>query len=241
MICRHGIPNVLHSDRGTSYLANIVRETCKLLNIKKTQTASFHPECNDQSERMVSVISNSLAKNIDDDEENWDRFIRFIQFAYNNSPCLDSTDYTPFFLIHGRHLDVNIDNFDIPITCRDYAISLMENIEKVRTTAVETLKERKQQMKNKADISTQKPSFTVGDIVYVYRPVVTHGRQKKIIRPWVAPFYIAQKLSLLHVKIRRKSDGKLIKNRVHIHRLKHGFAWVDKPQEDNPPIGVDAI
>jgi hypothetical protein len=136
VICQHGIPNVLHSDRGTSYLANIVRETCKLLNIKKTRTTSFHPECNGQSERMMSVISNSLAK----------IFIRFIEFAYNNSPCLDSTDYTPFFLIHGRHprslLDVNIDNFDIPITCRDYVISLMENIEKARTTAVETLKEK---------------------------------------------------------------------------------------------------
>jgi uncharacterized protein YbjQ (UPF0145 family) len=51
----------------------------------------------------------------------------------------------------------------------------MDNIENARTTAVETLKERKQQMKNKAYISTQEPSFTVGDIVYVYRPVVTHG------------------------------------------------------------------
>jgi hypothetical protein len=91
---------------------------------------------------MMSVISNSLAKNIDD-EANWNSLIRFIQFAYSNSPCLDSTDYTPFFLIHGRHqrslLDVNIDNFDIPITCRDYVISLMENIENARTTAVETV------------------------------------------------------------------------------------------------------
>ena len=199
----------------------------QVIEHQENSNNNFAPECNGQSERMMSAISNSLAKNIDD-EANWDSLIRFIQFAYNNSPCLDSTDYIPFFFIHGRHprslLDVNIDNFDIPITCRDYVISLMDNIENARTTAVETLKERKQQMKNKAYISTQEPSFTVGDIVYVYRPVVTHGRQKKIIRPWVAPFYIAQKLSLLHVKIRRKSDGKLIKNRVHINRLKHGFA-----------------
>jgi hypothetical protein len=69
-----------------------------------------------------------------------------------------------------------------------------------------------------------KPSFTVGDIVYVYRPVVTPGRQRTFIRPWVGTFYIAEKLSPFHVKIRRKSDGKLIKNRVHMHRLKHGFA-----------------
>ena len=43
VICRHVIPNVLHSDRGTSYLVNIVRETWKLLNIKKTQTTMLHP------------------------------------------------------------------------------------------------------------------------------------------------------------------------------------------------------
>jgi hypothetical protein len=43
------------------------------------------------------------------------------------------------------------------------------------------LKERKQQMKNKADISKHKPSFTVVDIVYVYRPVVSPGRQRKFI------------------------------------------------------------
>ena len=96
-------------------------------------------------------------------------------------------------------------------------------------------------MKNKADRSTHKPSFTVGDIAYVYRPVVTPGRQRTFIRPWVGTFYIAQQLSPLHVKIRRKSDGKLIKNRAHMHRLKHGFAWDDKQQEDYPPIGVDAI
>ena len=66
-------------------------------------------------------------------------------------------------------------------------------------------------------------------------------RENLLGLPWVGPFYIALKLSPLHVKIRRKSDGKLIKNRVHINRLKHGFLWVDKPQDDNPPIGVDAI
>lgn len=115
----------------------------QVIEHQENSNNNFAPECNGQSERMMSAISNSLAKNIDD-EANWDSFIRFIQFAYNISPCLDSTDYTPFFLIHGRHprslLNVNIDNVDIPITCRDYLISFMENMENARTTAVETLK-----------------------------------------------------------------------------------------------------
>ncbi|CAC5416682.1 unnamed protein product [Mytilus coruscus] len=45
---------------------------------------------------------------------------------------------------------------------------------------------------------------------------------------------------LFHVKIRRKSDGKLVKNRVHVNRLKHGFLWHDRPQDPEPPPNVDA-
>ncbi|VDI23492.1 Hypothetical predicted protein [Mytilus galloprovincialis] len=150
VICRHGICKTLHSDRGTNYLSNIVRETCRLLDVKKTQTTSFHPQCNGQSERMMSTIVNSISKRIDDDEDNWDRFIPFIQYSYNNTPCLDSTEYTPFFLTHGRYprslLDISFDNFDLPVTCRDYIIRLLENLDKSREVAVEILKERKQQM-----------------------------------------------------------------------------------------------
>ena len=94
-------------------------------------------------------------------------------------------------------------------------------------------------MTNKADRSTHEPSFTIGDIVSVYRPLVTPSKEIKCIGPLVGPIGKAQKLSPLHVKIRRKSDRKLIKNRVHIKRLKHGFLWIDKPQDDNPLIGVD--
>lgn len=245
VICRHGICRVLHSDRGTNYLSNVVKETCKLLDIKKTQTTSFHPECNGQSERMMSTILNSLSKRIDDDEENWDRFLPYIQFSYNNSPCLDSSEYTPFFLIHGRYprtlLDVNIDNFDIPVNARDYVISVMEGLEKAKETAVETLKERKVEMERKANKRTNECDFTVGDVVYVYRPVVTPGRHRKLLRPWVGPFYICQKLSPIHVKIRRKSDGKLIKNRVHVNRLKLGFLGRDRFFDPDPPDGVDAV
>ena len=74
VICRHGTCDFLHSDRGTNYLSHIVRETCNLLNIKKTQTTSFHPQCKGQSERMMANITNQLAKHVDDSEESWDTF-----------------------------------------------------------------------------------------------------------------------------------------------------------------------
>ncbi|CAC5386272.1 unnamed protein product [Mytilus coruscus] len=90
------------------YLSDIIKETGKLLDIKKTQTTSYRPQCNGQSERMMSTIKDMLSKYIEDNSD-WDRYIPFIQFAYNASPSIDSADYSPFFLVNGRHLKSFLD------------------------------------------------------------------------------------------------------------------------------------
>ena len=36
VVCRHGTPAYLHSNRGTNYLSNIVQATCKILQVTKT-------------------------------------------------------------------------------------------------------------------------------------------------------------------------------------------------------------
>jgi hypothetical protein len=53
VLCRQWICKVLQTDRGTKYLSNLMKEICRLLDIRKTQTTSFHSQCNAQSERMM--------------------------------------------------------------------------------------------------------------------------------------------------------------------------------------------
>ena len=66
IVCRHGAPEYLHSDRGTNYLSNIVKFTCEFMGTKKTQTTSYHPQCNGQSERCMSYILAALSKHLDE-------------------------------------------------------------------------------------------------------------------------------------------------------------------------------
>ena len=58
--------------RGTNYLSAIVKETCKILNIKKTETTSWHPQCNGQSERTMATIKKELQSYIDVNHDEWD-------------------------------------------------------------------------------------------------------------------------------------------------------------------------
>ena len=238
IVCRHGTPMFLHSDRGVNYLSHIVKETCRLLDIKKTQTTSYRPQCNGQSERMMSTIKDMLSKYIEDTSD-WERYIPFIQFAYNTSPSIDSTDYSPFFLVYGRHpksfLDSHLPNMDINVTAREYILQTLENIEKARDVARENLEEHKAEMLKKTNRDRETSDFNVGDIVYLFTPASTPGLSKKLRRPWTGPFYIVETLSTVHVKLRRKIDGKLLKNRIHVDRIKRGFVWTGEPRDPRPP------
>lgn len=245
IICRHGAPRFLHSDRGTNYLSQLVKETCKLLNITKTQTTSYHPSCNGQSERMMSFITTSLSKYISGPQDRWDELLPFIQFAYNTTPCLDSTEYTPYFLVHGRHPVMPSDSALAPPlnVSRDtstFIAQLLSNLEASRSAARNILQERRQAMVESAKSKANHVNFQVGDVVFLYTPVVAIGNSAKLTRPWVGPYYIVEKLSNIHCKLRRKDNNVIVKNRVHINRLKHGYIRPDQPDDTTPPEHGDA-
>ena len=44
IIARHGAPRVLLSDRGTNFLSKLVAEVCKIFQIQKVNTSSYHPQ-----------------------------------------------------------------------------------------------------------------------------------------------------------------------------------------------------
>ena len=136
---------------------------------------------------MMSTIAHALAKQLDNEHNEWDRYIAQIQFCYNTTPCIDSTEYTPFFLVHGRHprttLDAPLTAFEVPTSAAGYIVPLLEDIEVARNAAIENLKQRKAAMQEKAALKANQVNFQLGDTVYLYRPVVTPGHNRKLLRP----------------------------------------------------------
>ncbi len=245
VILLHGSPQYLHSDRGTNYLSKLIAETCKLFETHKTQTTSFHPACNGQSERMMSNIVNSLSKMLENKHDVWDTFLPFAQYSYNSTPCLDSTGFSPFFLNHGYHPRMPIDTVlhvpsDSPASAKDFIERTLQDLQTAHQFAEDILLERKESMRQKSETKAHDPKFKVGDVVYIYEPVVVPGNARKLSRLWAGPYFIIQMPSTIHAKLRRVSDSKLVKNKVHINRLKLGLLRSRQPIDLNPPTDVDA-
>ena len=82
--------------------------------------------------------------------------------------------------------------------------------------------ERKQHMQDQSQLHMRDPHFNVGDVVYICDPVIIPGNSIKLSKLWARPYYVVEKPSAIHVKLRRVHDNKLIRNKVHLNRLKRG-------------------
>jgi hypothetical protein len=67
-----------------------------------------------------------------------------------------------------------------------------------------------------------------------------NGNTTKLARPFAGPYFIVEKPSELHAKLRRVNDNKLIKNKIHINRLKMGLLRSNEPIELSHPEHGDA-
>ncbi|CAG2215708.1 unnamed protein product [Mytilus edulis] len=59
IICRFGVPTLIHSDQGRQFESELFSEMCNLLQISKTRTTPYHP----QSDGMVERFNSTLVKN----------------------------------------------------------------------------------------------------------------------------------------------------------------------------------
>ncbi|KHJ76895.1 integrase core domain protein, partial [Oesophagostomum dentatum] len=101
VVCRFGVPEKLVSDRGSNYTSELFKEIAEILGTKHALTTAYHHQANGQVERYVKTISEALNSFVHDSSENWAKFLQLITFAINTSRN-ETTQETPFFLMHGR-------------------------------------------------------------------------------------------------------------------------------------------
>ena len=101
VICRHSVPKELFSYRGVDFLSELVKEVCKLTNIKKIHTSEYHPQTDGIVKRLNWTLINMMAKHAQFHGPNWDKYLTYLLFAYRVR-LHSSTSKSPFFLQYER-------------------------------------------------------------------------------------------------------------------------------------------
>ena len=101
MFSRVGLPHRIHSDRGSQFTSEMMREVYRLLDIRQSSTTPYHAMGNGIVENFNKTIKNLLQKVSAEKPKDWHRYLGPLMFAVRDTPQ-DSTGFTPFELLYGH-------------------------------------------------------------------------------------------------------------------------------------------
>src|SRR6218665_3291095 len=99
--CRMGVPQRIHTDRGSQFTSDLMAEVNEMLLVKHTMTSPYHAMGNGCVERLNGTIKATLRKLIHEQPKEWERYLAPLLFALRDA-VHESHGFTPFELMFGR-------------------------------------------------------------------------------------------------------------------------------------------
>ena len=240
----YGFPQKLHSDQGRNFESAVIKELCELTGIRKSRTTPYHPAGNGQCERLNQTLMNMLGTLDDSKKSNWKEYVPVITHAYNATRH-ESTQYSPFYLMFGRHPRLPIDlvmGLQAEEGSNDvsqYADQLREKLEVAYQLATAEGKKASEKHKRNYDRRIRGATVNVGDRVLV-RKVALQGRQK-LANKWKDHIYNVTKQASkdIPVFVVRREDGQGRERTLHRNMLLPvNHLPIDKPHEPRRDPGA---
>ncbi|GKB48458.1 putative reverse transcriptase domain-containing protein [Tanacetum coccineum] len=101
IVCRHGVPILIISDRDSHFTSRFWRSLQKALGTNLDMSTAYHPQTDGQSERTIQTLEDMLRACMIEFGSSWDLHLPLVEFSYNNSYHA-SIKAAPFEDLYGR-------------------------------------------------------------------------------------------------------------------------------------------
>lgn len=234
IVCRHGTPEALLTDKGSNFVGQVMTRVNQLLQVKHKQTTAYHPNTNGLTEQFNKTLVDMLNMYTSAHQRDWDVSLQQVLFAYRTS-VHTATKEKPFFLTYGRdaRMPHTMDLSDTPIPEVDVATFKNDLIGRMHQAMQEVRMYNdwlRQEREFKLNQGRTAHTFKEGDLVWLYTYSRKPGYSNKFKKPWQGPFWIHQLLTPLTVKL-YYATGRPLKAVVNVTRLKR-YATPAPPEQD---------
>jgi hypothetical protein len=195
IICQHGCPQIILSDRGTHFNNQMVKRLTEKFKINHLLSTPYHPQTNGLVERFNRTLCESLAK-LSLKNNDWDLYIAPTLFAYRTTKH-STTKIEPFFLVYGRSARLPVDevqagNVNVE---KDRLSNLIDHIPSIRAQSKVRIAQAQNKQKDRHDKTVARPNqFQIGDKVLYFNVVLDQSHSGKFNPKWKGPFSIKEVL-----------------------------------------------
>src|SRR4051812_42759189 len=203
ILCRHGCPQIILSDRGTHFNNQVVKKLTERFKINHLLSTPYHSQTNGLVERFNRTMCESLAK-LSKKTNDWDLFIAPTLFAYRTTKH-STTKIEPFFLVYGRSARLPMDEVKgaSPTNENDRLHLLIDDVSHIRSKARDTIFHVQTKQKDFHDKKLKKPcDFQIGDKVLYFKVALDQSHSGKLNPKWKEPYYVHQVLPNRAYKLR---------------------------------------
>ncbi|WVZ80921.1 hypothetical protein U9M48_028355 [Paspalum notatum var. saurae] len=101
IVCLHGVPKRIISDRGSQFTSRFWEQLHDSLDSKLRFSTAYHPQTDGQTERTNQILEDMLRACAIQYGTSWDKSLPYAEFSYNNS-YQASLKKSQFEALHGR-------------------------------------------------------------------------------------------------------------------------------------------
>lgn len=203
IVLRHGAPQVLLTDRGTAFTAELLQQILRFSHTCHRRTTAYHPQTNGLTERLNKTIADMLAMYVDAEHRTWDEVLPYVTFAYNTAQQ-ETTLMTPFKLVYGREptttLDAMLPNIDEDNIHIDVA-GFLERAEEARQLARICIKRQQHTDAKHYNLRRREQHYEPGDRVMVWTPIRRRGLSEKLLHRYFGPYKVTRRLGPLTYEV----------------------------------------
>ena len=224
IVPRFGCPLEIVTDNGPENIGKAMIQTLERLNVHHVKTSYYSPQSNARNERVHRTLHDMLSKKVEGNPDTWDIHLNSVLAAMRTN-VNDSTQFSPFFLVYGRHPVLPLDNLLKPrlkyMGEERHELSLQEQ-HKAFVMVHRNVRAAQNKNKALADKKSHDTEYKIGDSVY-YK---NHNMTSKLDDKWKTHYIIIDKLSPVSFLLKNQLMGKITKAHARDIRLAN-LAWVE--------------